>query len=53
MGEPLLVTLSYIHKSETENNAVKPQKKLLYRRLADNAIKKERKTSKMKRVSLP
>ena len=33
MGGPLSVTLSDIHLIRTENNVVKPEKPLFYRRL--------------------
>ena len=33
MGGPLSVTLSDIHLTRTENNVVKPEKPLFYRRL--------------------
>ena len=38
MGGPLSVTLSDIHVIRTENNAVKLEKTLLYRRFVDDII---------------
>ena len=43
MGGPLSVTLSNIHLTRTENNVVKLEKPLLYRRFVDDIINKRKK----------
>ena len=42
MGGPLSVTLSDIHLTRTENNVVKPEKPLFYRRFVDDIINKRK-----------
>ena len=43
MGRPLSVTLSDIHMTRTENNVVRPEKPLFYRRLVDDIINRRKK----------
>ena len=43
MGGPLPVTLSDIHMTRTENNVVRPEKPLFYRRFVDDIIKRRKK----------
>ena len=43
MGGPLCVTLLDTYMTRTENNAVRPQKLLFYRRSADDIINRKKK----------
>ena len=43
MGGPLSVTLLDIHLTSTENNVVRPDKPLFYRRFADDIINRRKK----------
>ena len=43
MGGPLPVTLSDIHMTRTENNVVRPEKPLFYRRFVDDIINRRKK----------
>ena len=43
MGGLLSITLSDIHMTRTENNAVQPEKPLFYRRFVDDIINRRKK----------
>ena len=46
MGGPLSVTLSDIHMTRTENNIVKPEKPLFYRRFVNDIINRRKKNER-------